>query len=235
MIRLSDVSEEALRTIPLPSGTDTYTVVPNGVIIDTIKRTMASSNYQFVKASFRTTNSGGVSSGLLHFKGNINEMGMSVGFTNSYNKSRVLRIGCGSVVWICDNGMLSADFGVMRKHTGAIDNELPVAMGILTDMALEEHNKNILQRNEMMLRYLTERERANYFGVLLFEEQLITSVQANQVMEEVVNKEGNFRGNTLWDAYNNVTQVLKTTHPAHLISDHIRLHEVTRELFNLTV
>ena len=196
---------------------------------------MSANNFEFVNAKYRATMSGAVVTGFLNFKGNINELGVSVGFTNSYNKSRTLKIGCGSVVWVCDNGMISADFGITRKHTGAVDNELPLAMEILIDMVLEEHNRNILQRNEMMSIRLTSQERAEYYGVLLFELDLISSVQANALQEEMKKKDGAFQGDTLWDAYNKVTEVLKTTHPSKLLTVHLKLHDITKERFKLTV
>ena len=235
MIRLFDTPEDVVRSTPLPMQTESYTVIPNSTVIDTIKHTVEANNFKIINAKYRATLSGAVVTGFLNFKGNIDELGVSVGFTNSYNKSRTLKIGCGSVVWVCDNGMISADFGITRKHTGAVDNELPLAMEILIDMVLEEHNKNILQRNEMMTRVLTERERAAYFGVLLFELNLINSVQASALQEEMKNKDSAFQGSTLWDAYNKVTEILKTTHPAKLLAVHLQLHAVTQEMFNMTV
>lgn len=235
MIRTCEINEAEARSIILPAPTETYTVIPNGAIVDTILSAMTTLGYARVSSKFKSTASRQVTTGILNFKGLTTELGLSIGFINSYNKTRTLKIGCGSVVWICDNGMLSADFGLTRKHTGTADNELPLAVELLAEAALEEHQRNVLQRNEMLSRVLTARERASYFGLLYFDEGVLSPVQGAALATNLEDKDNKFQGDTLWDAYNNVTEVLKTTHPANYIDKHIRAHEVTRELFNLTV
>jgi hypothetical protein len=54
---------------------------------------------------------------LLNFKKDHNELGLSVAFRNSYDRSMSIGLAIGASVFICDNLALNGDIAVMKKHT----------------------------------------------------------------------------------------------------------------------
>lgn len=236
MKKTIEVGEAFVRAVPIPQDTETYVAIPHASVIDTIDRVlMEEAKLKRIGVKFRSASGGDIIAGMLNYKGAVDSLGLSVAFVNSYNKMRVLKIGCGSVVWVCENGMLSAEFSVERKHTGYIRNELPMMLSALAEVAVNEHKKNVVQKDEMSGIILNDRQRAEYYGRLIFEEEIISPIQCSNLKAELENKQGKFRGNTLWDAYNNVTQVLKSTHPMGYLEAHMTLHQITRESFALTI
>ena len=61
---------------------------------------------------------------LLKFKSDNEEMGLSVAFRNSYDKSMSVGVAIGASVFICDNLALHGDIAVMKKHTKNVWTEL---------------------------------------------------------------------------------------------------------------
>lgn len=48
----------------------------------------------------------------------------AVGFSNANNTRRSVRIAVGSVVHVCQNGMVSGEFSLVKKHTKGLDLEV---------------------------------------------------------------------------------------------------------------
>lgn len=73
------------------------------------------------------------------------DYGFYVGLRNSLDKSYAGSMGFGTEVFVCSNGMLSAEYILNRKHTPEIMNDLPRLTGVVMSR-FNGHRANIQHR-----------------------------------------------------------------------------------------
>ena len=234
MPRKIDISRgyEIAMQAPVPARTDTYSPVPHSFFLDTIKNQVEHSGRLEVTGTKVYTNSNGHK---LVFFTSVKHRGvetdpefgleMMIGGKSSYDKSMAAALVAGLNVMICSNGVIGGDMVTFkRKHTGTVQEELQ-EKATEAIVKMEEGFSNLVLEVDILRDYtITTKQKAELMGVMYFEEELITPHQLSVVKTEMEQSE-HFRGNTLWDLYNNVTQALKTSHPLNHIENHIALHE----------
>lgn len=224
---------------PVPLQTPTYTPVPHSVLISNlIHKINQIDRFQIVGEDIYVDRSGEKMVGFVTVKNRHIEndpdydFNMMLGYKNSYDKSMAVGLAIGLKVMICENGVVSGDMlSFRRKHTGTALQELneKIDEGIIL---MEEKYPVILNDIEMLRDFqMTQKQKAELLGVMYFEENLVTPTQLSIVKREF-NESAHFRGNTLWDLYNNVTESLKQSHPLNHIEDHIRLHNFMMSVVN---
>lgn len=231
----NDGESRALRA-PLPAATDTYSPIPNSYFLNTIPNQINAVPYLRVGGRTTYTNLHGTQLITLisvfdeRRQGEQGEINMMFAGRNSYDKSRSAALAVGANVIICGNGVFSGDLiSFRRKHTGAIAEELEVKVrhaigGMVTGF------DRILQEVDIMKNYnITQRQKAQILGVMYFEKNMVTPNQLSVIRDELRNSE-HFKGNTVWDLYNNVTESLKRSHPFNHIENHVRLHKFMSEV-----
>lgn len=217
---------------PVPARTTTYSPIPHSYFLDTIVNQI--NHTRDLEVTRRDVYSNLDGRKLVFFLG-VKYRGMETdpnfglemmfGGKNSYDKSMAAALVAGASVMICSNGVIAGDMITFkRKHTGTIQEELieKASEGIVK---MRDGFNNLVLQVDLMKDYnLTQRQKAELLGVMYFEENMISPNQLSVIKKEMKESE-HFRGGSLWDLYNNVTESLKSSHPLTHIEDHIKLHK----------
>lgn len=228
MSKLKEVSREDLFAVSLPQATDTYVPISNRRLITTFDSMVADHGFEVTSEQFSMTANGQIMLGKFHVKSPGEEIGIMLAVGNSYNKSRRVTVAAGGVVFACLNGMFKGEYVQMRKHTGAIKDDLE----LIIQAGLETANHNyiqLLEDAETMKKFQIDRRiAAQIVGDMYFNHRIMNSTQLN-IIKDNMKFSRNFRmvepGEfTMWNLYNNITESLKTSHPLNYLAAHRNLH-----------
>jgi hypothetical protein len=231
--RLNDgAGHQRALTAPLPARTETYSPVPHAFFIDSLRDEINNAGGlevtgQRVYSSINGQKVVGFTSVKHRGMETDPEFGleMMIGWQNSYDKSMAGALAAGVQVMVCSNGCIAGDMvAFKRKHTGTVQEELAEkAREAITKMK-EGFGNLVLEIDIMKDFQLTDKQKAELMGVMYFEENMVTPNQLSVIKKEIKESD-HFKGNTLWDLYNNVTESFKSSHPLRHIDDHMRLHQ----------
>lgn len=220
----------------IPVATNTYTPVPHSDFLQMLRDKLADNGFLVKNRRLLTNGNGQKLVGFYNVRETFVEtdpnfgLDMSIGFKNSYDKSMAVGLALGGSVIVCDNGVVSGDLITFkRKHTGTVLEELREKINEAVLLLKASYHTLALEVDIMRDYELTSKQKAEILGVMYFENDIITPNQLSIVKNELNNSQ-HFKGNTLWDLYNNVTQALKESHPSRHIEDHIKLHSFMTDI-----
>jgi len=236
MINWSD-KKELITSIPLPEHAGRYGVIPNSVFLNEIQEHLDKKGYKVAEERYLTANNGQILTGNLRIQDESDlELMPSINFVNSYNRTRKASIRVCAMVLICKNGLMgSTEHGsYSRKHIGEkalpdFRKHLELAVNGL-DAEFERLLKN---KQEMKEIELHKKIKAQLVGDMLLNEDLITSTQLG-ILKKEINFSEHFKGNSLWDFYNHVTESFKDTHPSFYDKQHVKFHSYITDKFSLS-
>lgn len=228
--------EEILST-SLPIVTGRYGVIPHSVFLEEIQEELHKQGHTIVEESYLTADNNKILTGSFRIQNNTDiEIMPCIQFVNSYNKTRKASIRVGGTVLVCKNGMLGSAPGgsYTRKHIGI--NALPdfrkhLNVGI-SGLTLE-FERLLKNKQEMKDIQIDKSIIARLVGDMIINEDLITTTQLS-ILKHEINFSANFKGNTLWDFYNNTTESFKDTHPSFYDKQHIKFHSFITSKFDLS-
>jgi hypothetical protein len=228
------MTKEELLKVELPERTKSYPPVSHKVILKTIYKELEKREMEVVSETFKIAREGNQVIGHLNIKSeNSDEMGMSLAFRNSYDKSMSIAFVAGSNVWICGNGMVSGDIKFVRKHTGEVLKELKDKVRSAIDELKEVYENTLIFASRTKDILLTQKDMAGLMGVLYLE-GIITSTQVSIVKKEIIEPTHEaFKELTLWSFYNHVTFALKESHPTNYFKQHKQFNDFVINEFNL--
>lgn len=219
-------------SFPVPEATETYVPVSNRQLLIEIVNRAKDSGLRVTSQQYRAVKSG-LFTGKLAFSPNLpdhkDHLGFMVAFVNSYDKSRALTIAAGASVFICSNGMVVGEVTMVRKHTGEVIKD----MQTLLDNAFEKQKSILVEANTFrehaIDHRLTKRKVSHILGEMFYEKELLTPVEVNAVINEIstsdffsMNEEKSMH---VWNLYNNVTEVLKHSHPRIAVTRDSVIHK----------
>jgi len=223
-----------LRLIPLPKETDTYKPVSHydlAVNLGEVATGMLP-EYQLHQSQFGLARDGNQMFGVHTFRNGSAEMGLCIGFRNSYDKSMSVGIAIGASVFVCDNLALTGDITVMRKHTGNVLQDLE-EMTITTIYRSKSNFHRIEQDAEMMGQQILNDDSAYRLLGFLFGRGVLTPRQLPVVKREWLSPVfDDFKPRNLWSFYNACTEALKMAPPAKIMEKHIQLHDLLAKAVN---
>ena len=226
---IKEVTRTQLEGASLPNHGSSYTVVPHGDVISTVKSALKDNNFRIVQEHYRSTTKANVAQGVYYLYSNDDpDMGLMFAWSNSYDKSRRFKCALGTHVFVCGNGMLTGNMNnYSRKHTGTADQEMISAVNNqLINAAL--HFKNLVRdKNLMKTIMLDDKQQSEIVGRLFLKENLLSPSQTSVVKKEMEEPSHFYNAdpNSLWSLYNNVTIALKQSHPRYWIEDHQKFHD----------
>lgn len=249
MKKLTLTDRQQVYTAPtIQWDNETYTPVPNKLIMDLIEDKLSQNNLVVKNQEYRTyrSNSGiirGVIGGY-DIATPDNEFGQRVMFRNSYDKSMSFAFVTGLVTWICSNGAISGDYKYKRVHRGVITDESSTTIESIVENI--NNGFNILQStfesisvqlNELKHFEISPEESYKILGELFFKQEVIT-IQQMSVIKRELSSSHNFRhiGDTdftAYDLYNHITESLKQSHPLNYVDDHVKTHKLFEKTFNI--
>lgn len=225
---------------PIPVATDTYSPIAHSEFLSELRRKLTENEYEIMDQRLFVNGAGTKLVGFYDVN-NLRQpypddfgFRMSLGFKNSYDKSMTAALVVGATVILCSNGMVSGDLITFRrKHTGNVLELLREKMQEAVT-SMDSSFIRLVADAEIMKNYeLTSRQKAEILGVMYFEKNIVTPNQLTVVKKEL-NTSEHFRGNTVWDLYNNVTVALKKSYPLRYVEDHIRLHDFMSDIAGIS-
>jgi hypothetical protein len=226
------VSRHELAMIPLPERTDSYQPVPHAelvTMVETIGRDILT-GYRFDRDDYGLARDGRQLFGTHTYRvPEDDQMGLTIGFRNSYDKSLSVGLAVGASVFVCDNLAFTGDLTVMRKHTSNVLTDLE-DMIIATIYRCRKNYRQIASDSELMEEQALADDEAFKMLGLLFGKGVLTPRQLPIVKKEWLKPTyPDFEPRNMWSFYNACTEGLKGTTPAKIMERHIQLHNLLTE------
>lgn len=220
------LTESQVTAIRLPDKTDTYEPVGNSFIINLIREISGDYQYEINNVEYKAARGGEIIVGIFTFDGYDDDMGMQMAFTNSYDKSRKVTIATGATVFICSNGMISAEEVFSRKHTGSVRDEIMEMIDIHFGKMHDNYHKLIDFKDAARNTNISVTEMFKIIGDMYFSTELVSSRQISALKEQFYDKNfGVFSERTnIWNIYNWITEIYKKESAVNHINKHIKLH-----------
>lgn len=238
-MKLLDFAPIEALTTPVPAMTRSYTPVPNDSLLSTIEYYMKQADLEIVGAKMKTASNG------QQFMGTVQvrspkiadpDLGMNFGFRNSYNKSFAVGFGAGAEVFICSNGMFTADVKAVRKHTVEVYRDMNNIVQEQIYFMKNSFDGLVADKQQLMTTFISMADVQEIIWQLWVEQKVLTGTQMNILKKEMFYSE-NFKmydpkneferpNASAWNMYNNITEALKISHPSNYFKDHEKAHEL---------
>lgn len=217
----------------VPAVTRTYKAIPHQQVMDCTLEAIDKAGLVLSSERYSSSKEGKIATGRYAIKSVADdEMQLQIAWLNSYNKTKRLTYGIGAVVFICENGMVSADMGFFRKkHQGDIQEFTPLAIVEYVKQAEEVFKRLQDEREKMKQVQLTKRVIAELMGRAVMEEEFITTTQLNIVKREMEHPTHDYGApNSMWEIYQFCGFAMKELHPSLWMGSHLKAHSFfTRE------
>jgi len=239
-IKTTFMTEDRLRSIPLPNYGGKYAVVPHGTIIDETRKQLSAAGFDIERELYKTSMDGQIAQGVYHLKHSKDaDMGLMFAWSNSYNKQQRFKCAIGAQVFICMNGMVSGDMASYnRKHIG--NSTLQDVFNSINYQIskAKEFFDTLVQDKEMLKNViLTPRDKGRILGQLFANDEILTLTQVGIVKREIDKPTHNYNSHvdSAWTMYNHITLALKESHPGHYINDHQKVHQYFVDAYGVLV
>jgi len=198
------VDHESLKTVPIPVATESYQPVPHSDLADMVK-TIGQDilhDFTFYKEQYALARDGRQMFGIHTYQNGSNEMGLSIGFRNSYDKSLSIGIALGASVFVCDNLAFTGDVMLFRKHTSNVLEDLHQL--ILSAVYSQKSNFTDIQKDAERLKEIRfNDDRAFKMMGLLYGRGIMSPRQLPVILNEWLNPSyEDFKPRNAWSLYN---------------------------------
>ena len=216
------VKKADLDLVPLPEATHSYLPVSHYHLTDkllTISKDLLN-DYALIGEQYALARNGNQLFALLNFKKDNDELGLSVAFRNSYDRSMSIGLAIGASVFICDNLALSGDVAVMKKHTKNVWNALE-DLAISTLYRAGKNFQKVIADADRLKAIPMENRNAFELMGYLFGQDIISPRQLTTVKSEWLKpSHGEFQDRNKWSFFNAVTEALKSCPPVSIMEKH---------------
>jgi hypothetical protein len=228
-----EVPRQALRSISTPEPTDTWRPVPHADVVDVLTERAAarglkikSERYAVLPGALYPTPGqrielpGARLFGSLDFEPIVGVpfppgCTPSAGLRNSHDKSFSLSILSGACVFICANGVLSAEHIIARKHTSGIDLVESIEDAL---NAFMESARDFQATYEQLRSRRLATAKAHHLIVELAKAGAFASSDILPVVQEWENpRHAEFKERNAWSLYQASTEVMKRQGPARQV------------------
>ena len=224
--------KELLLSTPLPEQTNSYKPISHEQLIDLTLTGIEKSGFKLENELYSSAQEGNIANGRYTIS-NVadSEMQLQIGWQNSYNKQLTLKFALGTSIKICQNGMVSGDFGAFKKkHVGEIQTFTPQAITDYIKSAEEAFKRIQVEREAMKQIEVDKRIISELIGRLYIEEELIQSTQLNIIQRELKKPTHNYGAEgSLWELYQFTTFSMKEIHPRLWMENHMDVHKFFTE------
>lgn len=225
------VTRDQLDLIKIPEPTDSYMPVSHYVLSDKIL-TIAKDilrDYTLIGDKYAVARQGNQMFALLKFKSDNDEMGLSVAFRNSYDKSMSVGIAIGASVFICDNLALHGDIAIMKKHTKGVWDALEDLAISSLYKAQKNFDKVIIDSQRMKAISLNDDEAFRLMGYL-YGHDLVSPRQLTVLKDEWLKPSyEEFQERNMWSLFNATTEALKSCPPTIIMEKHAGCYQALNQ------
>jgi len=226
------VTKDQLDLIPIPEATESYVPVSHYALANKLLdiSTDILKDYQLIRELYAVSRQGNQLFSLLKFHNDNTEMGLSVAFRNSYDKSMSVGIAIGASVFICDNLALKGDIAVMKKHTRGIWNALEDLAISSLYKAQKNFDQVVVDAEKMKAIPMNNDEAFRLMGYL-YGHELVSPRQLTTLKEEWLKpSHEEFQDRNLWALFNATTESLKSCPPTVIMEKHRDCYEALYSL-----
>lgn len=206
----------------IPRKTESYQPLPNSDFIQMIEGMVGNAGLSITDEKFKTNKKRTQVFGTFLLSDEDDGVSTQVGMINSYDKSRRAAIAIGANVHLCSNLSFS-NFKAFRMHRG--HNFWDDIRAIMRSAQTRLHKaKESIQRRYSILEQvpLSDNDRDWFVGHLMCE-NLVGVNQVSKLKKMLVGEEDYvFNTDNWYDLNMHLTEVLKDSHPYHLVDDHMK-------------
>ena len=233
-------SEMDVRMVPLPEATRSYTPVPHGDLIDTIETQLAHHmpTHYVADKQFGLAREGQQLFGLMTLKRSepevidpevlppADELDISIGFRNSYDKSMSVGVVGGAKVFICDNMMMTSDaVKVMKRHTKNVLREFDYML-YTSIPSLDSEFVKMKDAKAMLESIDIDHVQGHEFLGRMYGKGLLTPVQMSSAFQDWNTPNFDvFKPRNAWSLYNAATWGLKKGSPSLAMNRYCKAHD----------
>ena len=234
-------TEMDVRMVPVPEATRSYTPMPHGDLIDTIEVQLKHHlpQYNIHSKQFGLAREGQQMFGMISLKKERDpeyvdveivepddNLDLSIGFRNSYDKSMSVGVVGGGKVFICDNMMMNSDaVKIMKRHTKNVLREFDYML-YTSIPELQNQFVNIVNAKKQLSGVQIEHEQGYEFLGRMFGHKLLTPVQMSSAVEDWRSPNFEvFKDRTAWSLYNAATWGLKKGSPSLAMNRYCNGHD----------
>lgn len=212
----------------VPVETRTYKPIENKKLIDFTLEGIEKAGLKLIGESYSSAKEGNIAHGKYLINIDDSEMQLQLTWQNSYDKTRPLVFGTGTLIKVCANGLMR--FSTMgswkKKHQGDVQEITPYVIGEYIKQSQEMFLQIQMEREMMKNIEIDAKTRAELIGRMYIQEQFIKSTQLNIVKREIEHPTHNYNcPNSLWELYQFTTFAMREIHPSLYIQDHLDAHE----------
>lgn len=222
------VTREQLDLIKVPEATDSYVPVSHYHLADRLNAFSADvlRDYALVGESYAVARQGNQMFAVLKFNREESDMGLSIAFRNSYDRSMSLGIAIGATVFVCDNLALEGDIVIMRKHTKNVWAELE-DLAITTLYKSQKKFEQIVADARLLKGHVLQDDEAFRFMGMLFGHGIVSLRQLTVLKEQWLSpSHPEFRERNMWSFFNATTESLKTCPPLTIMERHAQAYRL---------
>ena len=230
-------TEEYLRKTNLPAETESYTVIPHGIIIDEIRDRLERNGFIVTSELYKSESHGDVALGFMKIENGADpDMAMTFNWSNSYNKQ--VRFSCSIGGFIYDNQVPFASStnaaAWNRKHTGTALTETVNIITAMIESANDHFDAIIEMKERFKATEVSRKEYAKLMGLLYFDKNIITSEQVNIIKREYDKPSFKYSDpGTLWEVYKMIMFGIVDQSPKKWYSQQMIIHDYIQVLFNV--
>ena len=221
-----ECSLDDLRDIPMPVETRSFKPVSHYDLAVNIAKVAGEllSEFTLKSSQYGVARDGGQLFGVHTFQNSNTELGLSIAFRNSLDKSLSVGMAFGASVFVCDNLALQGEIIKIRKHTTNIHTDLEemILTGVYrarTSFISAVDDARLMQQIEIST------DGAYHALGHLFGHKVLSPRQMPVALKEWnLPSHEEFEPRTLWSLYNAVTEALKSSPPQSIMERHIQLH-----------
>lgn len=232
------VALDEVANVTTPHATDTWTPIPHHQLIQTVQRTLATTNLQIGTQAHSLSHDGHRYFGLMEIMGRQSNSDYCwvLGLRNSHGKTFPAGIVAGATCFVCDNLSFSGEVKFARKHTRFINRDLPQIVERAIGLLLAKWH----DQDKRITAYKDAAIEDNHAHDLIIR-ACDVGVCSNRLIPTVLHewrepRHREFGGRNVWSLFNAFTESLKgnlpelpkRTEALHgLLDVHVGLHSLS--------
>ena len=222
-----ECSLQDLQNIPLPPETRSFKPVSHYDLAVNIARVASELLREFTlhNSQYGIARNGGQLFGVHTFKNVNDDLGLSIAFRNSLDKSLSVGMAFGAQVFVCDNLALTGSIVKIRKHTTNVQTDLEemILTGVYRARTSFIHAvDDAVAMNQIEI---TDNRAYHALGHLFGHKVLSPRQMPVALKEWHQPSHEEFEPRTLWSLYNAATEALKSSPPQSIMERHVALHK----------
>ena len=224
---------EQLQAVTLPEQTDSYMPVAHDWVVNYIENNVADmlgGQYTLKKNTFGLSWHDQCLFGQACFQNEDTYAGLNIAYRNSYNKEFSLGIAFGAQVFVCENGMLTGEVIVAKKHTLNVVESFEQVVSDNIGNAEKTYHSMIEDVHFMRGQQVNDLQAYQILGITRGQNILSPRVFETALKEYAKPSFEEHNDGSLMQVYNACTEALKAEqYPDRAMRQRIKLHDLFKD------